>query len=230
MYDDDDQQPFTPAFADVAFADNPEPRCPVMLLLDTSGSMQGDAIEQLNAGIKQLRDELLQDPLAAKRVEIAIVTFGPVKLATPFATVDAFNPPKLSASGGTPLGEAIVTGIDHLKDRKREYRTAGIPYYRPWIMVITDGSPTDDWTRAARLVAEGEERKSHSFFAVGVENADMDTLARISTRQPLKLKGLAFGDLFAWLSNSLGSVSRSNVGQAAALTNPAAPNGWAVAG
>ncbi|MBO9633495.1 MAG: hypothetical protein J7578_10300, partial [Chitinophagaceae bacterium] len=65
-------------FGSESFADNPEPRCPCVLLLDTSGSMSGKPIAQLNEGIQTLKKELLADPLASKRVEIAVVTFGPV--------------------------------------------------------------------------------------------------------------------------------------------------------
>jgi len=59
----------------VEFAENPEPRCPCVLLLDTSGSMQGVPIEALNRGLQTFKDDLMRDPVAPKRVEVAIVTF-----------------------------------------------------------------------------------------------------------------------------------------------------------
>ena len=57
------------------FADNPEPRCPCLLLVDTSGSMKGERIDSLNEGLRTFRRELLRDGLAARRVEVAVVTF-----------------------------------------------------------------------------------------------------------------------------------------------------------
>lgn len=86
------------------FVDNPEPRCPCLLLLDTSGSMQGAPISQLNDGLRIFAEQLLGDGLAAKRAEVAIVTFGPVQVVQEFTTAETWSPPSLTASGGTPMG------------------------------------------------------------------------------------------------------------------------------
>lgn len=210
-------------FGSDSFADNPEPRCPCVLLLDTSGSMSGTPIQQLNEGIRTFKQELMSDPLATKRVEVAVVTFGPVIIDNDFHTVPFFQPQLLTANGDTPMGAAIAAGIDLVTKRKQEYKSHGVAYYKPWIILITDGAPTDSWAAAARMVKEGEDRKAFAFFAIGVEGADFATLKQISVREPLKLKGLMFREFFMWLSASMKMVSSKNPGSS---INLIPPSGW----
>ena len=216
-------------FGNMEFADNPEPRCACLLLLDTSGSMKGAKIAQLNAGLNEFARQLRADSMASKRVEVGVLTFGPVKLVQPFVTADSFIAPTLDADGDTPMGEAILRAAELVSERKKAYRANGIGYYRPWIFMISDGEPTDQIVRASQVIKQGEAKKSFMFYSVGVENADIGTLARIAVRRPLRLRGLAFGQLFVWLSDSLSSVSRSQISDAPELENPASPDGWAAA-
>jgi uncharacterized protein YegL len=97
------------------FVENPENRCPVLLLLDTSGSMAGEPIQELNRGIAAFKEDVLKDTKASLSVEVAIITFGPVRLIQDFATIDHFTPPRLEASGFTPIGEAIDCALDRLE-------------------------------------------------------------------------------------------------------------------
>jgi uncharacterized protein YegL len=233
--DDSTQTPFvepssiTTGFANVEFAENPEPRCPCLLLLDTSASMAGEPIAQLNLGLQSFKDELAADSLAAKRVEVAVLTFGgnAPHLAADFTDAGTFVPPHLAASGATPMGAAIRDGLARLNARKESYRTNGVAYYRPWVFLITDGEPTDEYQSAASAVREGEARGSFSFYAVAVKGANVGKLGEVAPlhRPPVMLDGLRFRDLFQWLSKSMRTVSQSRMGTTVQLDAP----GWTTA-
>jgi uncharacterized protein YegL len=216
-------------FGSVEFAENPEPRVPCVLVVDTSTSMHGARIDELNKGLQSYRDELQGDPLAAKRVEVAIVTFGGrVERLVEFVSASAFDPPKLRVNGGTPMGEAISVALDMIEERKNSYREQGIAYYRPWAFLITDGEPNDHWKPVVSRIEAGEGQKSFSFFAVGVEGANMQILEELCVRKPLWLQGMKFQELFSWLSNSQQAVSRSPLGEDVPLADPTSgPTGWA---
>ncbi len=204
------------------FADNPEPRCPCVLVLDTSQSMAGEPIAALNCGLHVFREELLAVPLARKRVEVAVVSFGEeVEAVQDFVTVDRFQPPALQAAGETPLCTAILRALDMVEKRKQRYRANGVPYSRPWVFLITDGMPQGEsleTTReAVRRVRAAEAGRKAAFFAVGVEGANMKLLARIAVRPPVKLDGLRFAELFAWLSASTARAATSAIDEKAAL-------------
>jgi uncharacterized protein YegL len=212
-------------FEGLGFAENPEPRCACVLVLDKSGSMSGAKIQQLNAGVRFFRDELLSDELATKRVELAAISFGPLTVDSEFSAPDMFSPADLVATGDTPMGAATLKAIEMVKQRKAVYRQNGVSFYRPWIILITDGAPTDDISAAAALVREGEAGKNFAFFAIGVDSADMTRLAQLSSREPLHMQGLKFKELFLWLSSSMKTVSHSSP-DAAKLALPP-PTGWA---
>ena len=219
---EDEQKPFI----DAELAENPEPRCPCLLLLDTSASMSGSPINELNEALRVFKNELIADSMTAKRVEVAVVTFGPVELISDFVAANRFQPPNLQAKGNTPLGKAVAVGVELLKERKQILRENGIDLYRPWIFLITDGEPTDDWRNAHQLIQQGEENKSFLFFALAVNNARLDILKQISVREPLRLKGIQFRPLFRWLSDSLKAVSYSIPGDRVGLPDYK-PYGWA---
>jgi len=116
----------------VEFAENPDPRCACVLLLDTSGSMDGERIKRLNNGLQTSKTQLLEDHMAVKRVDLAIISFdSEVTVVRDFGPLDDFEPPVLTAQYQTFMGTAISEALDKIDDRKTEYKENGIQYYRP---------------------------------------------------------------------------------------------------
>ena len=202
----------------VEFAENREPRCPCVLLLDTSGSMHGEKLDALNKGLQAFRADLLRDPVASKRVEIAVVAFdNEVRVVQDFVTAERFEPPTLTAQGITRMGAAIHTALDMVQARKDLYNEVGATYYQPWVFMITDGDPqgelftfVDDAGRRART----EETKNRLvFYTVAVEGADVSRLMRMGLRKPIRLQGLKFEEMFIWLSRSMHAVAGAKGGK-----------------
>lgn len=216
--DDADSSDSSLLEAAVEFAENPEPRCPCVLLLDVSNSMRGEPIKALNQGLQTFKQELNRDRLAKKRVEVAIVTYGSdIAVVQDFATADEFEPPTLVAKGKAPMGEAIFHGLELLAARKAQYREHGITYYQPWLFLITNGKsqgePDSVVEEAVKQIKADEAERRLTFFVVGVEAANTVHLSQTFDRNPMQLEGLAFADLFVWLSASMQRVSQSGQGR-----------------
>lgn len=206
-------------FDEVEFADNPEPRIPVALIVDRSGSMSGVGIRSVNEAITRFKADVSQDPVASLRAEIALVAFDHENETYEFALVQDFIPPTLSARGGTYMSPAINEALDLLANRKQTYRNNGISYYRPFAVLITDGYPGDSSEEIAavqrRLIAE-EEGRHVAFFTFGVDDADMDALRQIAppNRPPMHIGDASqIIGLIEWLSNSVKQVSASQPGE-----------------
>lgn len=204
--------------------DNPTPRVPVALCLDCSGSMMGEPIKELNAGVKTFYQAIDEDEIARFSAEICIVTFGPAELEADFATLDVRpQPPVLSASGNTPMGEAVKLSLDSLERRKELYKESGVDYYQPWLVLMTDGKPyggsVELLNQQVNRVTNMVEARKLTVFPIGIgSEADMGTLQRFSPgRSPLRLQGLKFSEFFSWLSKSVSRVSQSTPGDKVSL-------------
>lgn len=197
-----------------------EPHLACVLLLDTSGSMAGEAIESLNRGVSTFIEQTSMDEMAKKRVDVAIISFDDEpRVEMEFTPISQMQPVHLTAGGCTAMGAAINMAIDKVKERNRFYMSLGTQVYKPWIFMITDGAPTDDITAAAQRIRE-EESKGKSgklkFFALGIRGYDKETLFRLTNRV-MELEGTDFSGIFNWLSESMCAISVSRVGDGVQL-------------
>jgi len=195
--------------------ENPTARVPVCLALDTSGSMGGTKILELNAAIASFYSAVRTDEMASISAEIAIVTFGiTVAKVMDFAGVNRQKVPVLSASGATPMGAAVSLSLDMLEQAKRVYSEMGVDYFQPWLVLMTDGEPTDDITLAVRRCRELVSKRKLTVFPVAIgRDANLHTLASFSPNlPPLRMESTDLRRFFAWLSMSITTASLSNPG------------------
>ncbi len=204
--------------------ENPTTRVPVCLVLDASPSMgdrhRGDAltaIEELNTGVAAFYEAVAADPVARYAADVAVVSFSSdACVEYQFGSV-GFGAPRIATrSGGTSLGTGVAAGLKLLDDRKHEYRETGVDYWQPWLVLMTDGAPTDDTHAAvAADVSARVAAKKLTIFPIGIgADADLHVLQRFSPgRPPLRLKGLNFEAFFQWLSKSVAAASQSTPDQ-----------------
>ena len=212
---------------------NPAARIPVCLVLDCSPSMSGETrygsavqqinprpIDELNDGVDLFFSEVKQDELAQYSCEVAVVAFSEeAEAMQDFDSILRVSPPRMDlalSGGGTSIGRAVKLAISMLDRRKEEYKDAGVDYFQPWMVLMTDGYPTDDThLEVSREVAARVNQKKLHVFAIGIgRGADMQVLSMFSPKfKPLKLQGLRFKEFFVWLSRSVSVVSQSMPGE-----------------
>ena len=111
--------------------------------------------------------------------------------------------------------------------RKVWYKDTGQNYYRPYVILITDGAPDSDQdvTGLAQEIRQKVSGKHFNFWAFGVEGAEMSMLESISdpSAPPLMIANCDFAGFFQWLSNSMEKIVKSRPGDNIDLT-PKKPN------
>lgn len=173
-----------------------------VFLLDTSESMlENDAIGKLNEGLRVFYEQVANTSSPEYLefcLDVALISFGPdVKVQQDFIAVNKMVLPTLKADGGTPMGAAIHKALDMIAEQKVKYKGLGIPYYRPWVLCITDGEPNDSYTAAAQRLKQMEDAGKVCGYCVGVANFNQHTMANIfNTNNIFELKNLNFSALF----------------------------------
>lgn len=241
-------------------AENFEQKCLCVLVLDVSGSMReivdesnmrytGETVymdgknyrlvtggvtklDLLNQGLQDFYQEIVSDETTSQRLELCVITFNDhVQVVQEPALPENITIPVLEADGETALADAVNEAIDKVDARKQWYKSTGQPYYRPWIILMTDGVPNkgQDINTLAQRIQRDTAAKKYAFLPVGVEGADMEVLQKIagSGMKAAKLKGMRFAQFFKWLSASMGTVTKAEEGQKVDLSEGATgDNGW----
>ena len=201
------------------FADNPESRCSIVLILDVSGSMYGGPINTLNQALVKFGEIIRDDPVTSLRADVAIVIFASeAGILLDFTNGANFHPPVIGfdtsehLGGGTNFDAGISVALDIIEERKQSYRDGGIAYYRSLAYFLTDGAGRLDDAVSDRIF-DLEENRSIAFFAF-VIGGNVGALSAGLPRPAVALTNMAQLDgSIEWLSRSVAAVSQSQPGE-----------------
>ncbi len=185
---------------------------PCVLLLDTSYSMKNEnAIGKLNEALIKFKEQCVADEALRRGLDIAVVGFNSdVTIYQEFTPVTNMVTPTLEANGQTSMGLALTTAIDLINKRKALYKSIGIMAYRPWIFMITDGAPNDEYLPVFERAKALQNENKVEIWAVGVPGYDKDLLLSLTHRVIGLSPKLHFAELLEWLSSSLSKRGQSD--------------------
>ena len=148
---------------------------PVLLLLDTSSSMGGSPINELNKAVEGMIAEFKKAETMETFIKLSIITFGNngVQLHTPLEEVSKINYNPLLIGGSTPMGTAFKMAKAMIED-KSIFKGRN---YRPAVVLLSDGGPNDDWKQSLDdFISNGRSSKCDRMaVAIGSE-ADKSVL------------------------------------------------------
>lgn len=219
------------------FGNSTKRRLPICFCLDTSGSMMGNPIKQLNMGLNNFIASIKANDDTRSATDVAIITFGSsVEIVMQFGKIRDGLPEISASTTLTPIGEGILTALELLNARKEGYKEMGIKYYQPWLVVITDGAPQgpnamQNMELAIKACNELERDDKLVVFNIGVGNSvDFDILKRLSVKreEPISVSSSDFGKLFEFLGSSSSSVVSSGMSDDALYNINTEPEGESV--
>ena len=179
---------------------------PCIYVVDYSGSMEGEPIQNLNNAMKHFVGEYAHNEALMGRLDVCIISFADeVKIEVGFRPGANYEAPELTASGLTSLNQAILTALDAADARIEEYEELGIRYSRPMVFVITDGYATDDQLEltAVDRMRQYISARRISFLPIAIGYADEQRLQKYypdeySHKPVPKLSYQLFKEIFSW--------------------------------
>lgn len=154
---------------------------PVILLLDTSGSMYGEKIDALNLSVKKMIESFGKEDSTISEIYTAIITFGGrAELHTDITPSRQVQYENLDVNGMTPLGGALKLCEELINDKSRWPKNS----FRPTVVLVSDGEPNDDYKAILnKFVTEGRTSQCDRWALAIGNDADYSVLEKFLAGQ-----------------------------------------------
>ena len=148
-------------------------------------------MDKIHEGLKNFYDAVIDDDMACDSCESAIVTFNDrAKLYEGFSSVEEKSVPNFSSliGGNTNVTPAIRMALDLLAKQKEFYKNNKISYFQPWLVLFTDGLPTDDVSAIKRELMQMQDDDKLSVYTMALSDDPdlLNALRGFSKKQPIR--------------------------------------------
>ena len=197
---------------------------PVAIVCDTSGSMSGTPIQNVNLSVNRFTEDVCKDPKADGLVDVAVISFNhEPTVVQGFRPITELQPVQFSAGGGANISAALEMAIKKIRERCHLYEENGIEIKMPYIILITDGYG-GDVTEISRIIKQRTADKKMQLWVLAVKGYDKETIAKLTDgKRVFELvneDGYDFTDFFDLMAISIKALSTSSPDQHIHVDNP----------
>lgn len=186
---------------------------PVIVLADVSGSMSANGkIDALNDAVSEMIATFAEEDDSRTEIHVSVIAFGRggASVHKPLRSAGETQWEPMEASGRTPMGEAFDLARTMVEDRN----TIPSRAYRPTLVLVSDGVPTDDWRGPLEKLLESERASKATRFAMGIgADADHETLTAFLANDEGRVfeahEAREIKNFFRWVTMSVTTRSRS---------------------
>lgn len=222
---------------------NTSPRVPVCVCIDTSATIAespvvSNILSQVEKGVNAFYTKMMEDDMVCNCAEVAVVSYGDtVSVVQDYMCTSKFQqeikiPVTNTMTGSGDMGSGVLESLELLQSRKQAYNAHGVDYYRPWLVVITDGKPNRKELKKNLVLAQkkllGLEKSQKitviTLYINGNEGTELSdiTLAEITKKSNDKKIQLSkvvspqiigtskIGRFFDWLADSVRKFAFEN--------------------
>ena len=187
-------------------------RLPIYFVIDVSESMVGEPIEQVQKGMRDIIQELRTDPYALETAWASVIAYaGKAQTLTPLTELFKFYPPVIPIGGGTSLGAALDYLMRDIDTNIVKTTAEQKGDWKPIIFLFTDGTPTDDPTKAIQRWNEKYRSRTQMVVISIGDNIDPLLFGQL-TGEIIRFNpsdSLSYKYFFKWMTDSIKTTSMS---------------------